>query len=283
VNNGQAAVRRKEHLVRYRAAVTELGSQMPAAYDTSRPNIARVYDYLLDGKDNFAADRAFADELLRQQPQLRVNARANRAFMQRVVRYAVSDGMTQFLDIGTGLPTAENVHEVARSADPRARVVYVDNDPVVAAHARAILASFPGTTFVLGDMREPADIIEQAGASLDFTAPVAVLCISLLHFVPDDAQAAAIVAALAEPLVSGSLLAFTHWKYLPSDEDSARSYSGSVAAIARRGEAELAGLVPAGWELVSPGLVPVTQWRPPVGGPGTAGEIRFYGAVARKP
>jgi SAM-dependent methyltransferase len=263
--------------------VTEVGSVAPTAYDPSRPNIARVYDYLLGGKDNFAADRAFADELLTQQPQLRANAQANRAFMRRVVRYAVADGVTQFLDVGTGLPTGENVHEVARSADPGARVVYVDNDPVVAAHARAILASLPGTAFVLADLREPADIIAQAGASLDFTQPAAVLCISLLHFLPDDAQAAAIVAALTEPLASGSLLAFTHWKYLPSDEDSAQSYSGSVAAIARRGEAELIALVPEGWDLVAPGLVPVTQWRPPAAGPAAGEGIRFYGAVARKP
>jgi hypothetical protein len=236
----------------------------------------------LGGNDHFAADRALADELLARQPQLRANARANRAFMQRVVRYAVADGVTQFLDVGSGLPTGENVHEVARSADPAARVVYVDNDPVVAAHARAILASLPGTTFLLADLREPADIMAQAGPRLDFTAPVAVLCISLLHFIPDDTQAAALVAALTEPLAAGSLLAFTHWKYVPSDEESAQSYSGSVAAIARRGEAELTALVPAGWDLLAPGLVPVTQWRPPAGDPAAAEEIRFYGAVARK-
>jgi hypothetical protein len=235
--------------------------------------------------------------------------------MQRAVRHAVASGVTQFLDIGTGLPTGENVHEVARSADPGSRVVYVDNDPVVAAHARAILASQPGTTFLLADMQEPADIVAQAGAALDLSAPVAVMCISLLHFVPDDARAAAIVAALTEPLAPGSLLAFTHWKYLPSDEESAQSYAGSVAAIARRAEAEISALVPAGWDLVDPGLVPVTQWRPsaadlsagvpeaglsvgdlaagvpagaisaagvPVAGVPVAEEIRFYGAVARK-
>jgi O-methyltransferase involved in polyketide biosynthesis len=262
--------------------VAEVASGTSAADDPSRPNIARVYDYLLGGNDHFAADRALADELLARQPQLRANARANRAFMQRVVRYAVADGVTQFLDVGSGLPTGENVHEVARSADPAARVVYVDNDPVVAAHARAILASLPGTTFLLADLREPAGIMAQAGARLDFTAPVAVLCISLLHFIPDDTQAAALVAALTEPLAAGSLLAFTHWKYVPSDEESAQSYSGSVAAIARRGEAELTALVPAGWDLLAPGLVPVTQWRPPAGDPAAAEEIRFYGAVARK-
>jgi hypothetical protein len=261
--------------------VTEGTAPGTAVYDPTRPNIARVYDYLLGGKDNFAADRAFAEELLTQQPHLRVNAQANRAFMQRVVRFAAQAGVTQFLDLGTGLPTGQNVHEVARGIDMRARIVYVDNDPVVAAHARAILASEPGVTFALADMRDPADVIAQATESLDLTLPVAVLCISLLHFVPDDAQAAGIVATLTAPLAAGSLLTFTHWRYVPSDEESFQAYSGSVHAIARRGEPELRALVPAGWELIEPGLVPVTQWRPAAGLP-TAEGIGFYGAVARK-
>jgi S-adenosyl methyltransferase len=262
--------------------VTEGTSPGTAVYDPTRPNIARVYDYLLGGKDHFTADRAFAEELLTQQPQLRANARANRAFMQRVVRFAAAAGVTQFLDLGSGLPTGENVHEVARAIDTDSRIVYVDNDPVVASHGRAILASAPGVTFALADMRDPADVIAQAGDSLDLTRPVAVLCISLLHFVPDDAQAAGIVEGLTAPLAAGSLLSFTHWKYVPSDEDSFQAYSGSVHAIARRGQRELMALVPAGWELVEPGLVPVTDWRPAAGEPPAAEEIRFYGAVARK-
>ena len=263
--------------------MTEGTAPGTAVYDPTRPNIARVYDYLLGGKDHFAVDRAFTEELLRQQPQLRANARANRAFMRRVVRFAAGAGVRQFLDLGSGLPTGENVHEVAQAIDPQAQIVYVDNDPVVAAHGRAILASAPGVTFALADMHDPADVIAQARESLDLTRPVAVMCISLLHFVPDDAQAAGIVAALTAPLAAGSLLTFTHWKYIPSDEDSFQAYSGSVHAIARRGQRELRALVPAGWELIEPGLVPVTDWRPAADDPSVAEEIGFYAAVARKP
>jgi hypothetical protein len=269
--------------VRYGARVTDALHGTAAGYDPARPNIARVYDYLLDGKDNFAVDREFAQDLLRQQPTLRANARANRAFMQRVVRYAAHAGLTQFLDLGTGLPTGQNVHEIARSVTPEARVVYVDNDPIVASHARAILATTPSAEFALADMRQPVGVIAAAGESLDLSQPVAVLCISLLHFVPDDVEAASIVTALTSPLAPGSLLAFTHWKYLPSDEESARSYSGSVAAIARRGEPELTALVPAGWDIIEPGLVPVSRWRPSAGEPPQDEEIRFYGVAARKP
>jgi hypothetical protein len=248
----------------------------------SGPNIARVYDFLLGGKDNFAADRLFAEELLRQQPHLARNARANRAFMQRVVRFTASSGVTQFIDLGTGLPTGENVHQVAQAAEPGARVVYVDNDPVVAAHAGELLACAHGVQFALADLRDPAGIAAQASATLDLASPVTLLCISLLHFIPDDEEAAAIVASLAEFLAPASYLAFTHWKYQPSDEESARLYSGAVHQIARRGEPGIAALLPAGWEMAEPGLVPVTQWRPEGHPPPPDDEIRFYGLLARK-
>ncbi len=150
--------------MRYLLGVT---NDIPAAIDTGRANIARVYDYLLGGKDNYAADRELAEELLAQQPGIRQNARANRAFMQRVVRTVAQAGVDQFLDLGTGLPTGENVHQVAQSVNPDARVVYVDNDEVVAAHSRALLASDHGAEFMLGDLREPGQIVDSAQCALD--------------------------------------------------------------------------------------------------------------------
>ena len=250
-------------------------------FDCSRPSIARVYDYLLGGKDNYAADRELAEQLLSQLPEIRVNARANRAFLQRVVRALAEAGVTQFLDIGTGLPTGENVHQVARMVRPSARVVYVDNDEVVAAHATALLATDDEAEFVLGDLREPQCVLARAEDFLDFSQPLAVLIISMLHFVPDDAQARAIVAAITDRVPAGSYLAISHWVYRPSDEDVTKQYAGAVAELARRSAAEVAALLPQGWESLEPGLVPVTAWRPPAGN--AAEDIPVLGVVARKP
>jgi hypothetical protein len=272
--------------MRYLLGVT---NDIPAAIDTGRANIARVYDYLLGGKDNYAADRELAEELLAQQPGIRQNARANRAFMQRVVRTVAEAGVDQFLDLGTGLPTGENVHQVAQSVNPDARVVYVDNDEVVAAHSRALLASDHGAEFMLGDLREPGQIVDSAQCALDLSRPVALLIISMLHFVPDDGQARAIVATLTEPLAAGSYLAISHWQYHAADEDLAKRYSGAVVAIARRTREQIGGLLPAGWEPVEPGLAPVTAWRPAVAGlepgsvSGSSQTGQFVGAVVRKP
>jgi hypothetical protein len=252
-----------------------------AGFDCSRPSIARVYDYLLGGKDNYAADRELAERLLSQLPGIRANARANRAFLQRVVRAIAGAGVTQFLDIGTGLPTGENVHQVARSVRPSARVVYVDNDEVVAAHATALLATDEEAEFVLGDLREPQCVLARAEDLLDFRKPVAVLIISMLHFVPDDARARAIVAAIAERLVAGSYLAISHLEYRPADEAVTQQYAGAVADLARRGAREVAALLPEGWEPVEPGLVPVTAWLPPAGA--AAEDTAMLGVVARKP
>jgi hypothetical protein len=275
--------------MRYLLGVT---NDIPVAIDTGRANIARVYDYLLGGKDNYAADRELAEELLAQQPGLRQNARANRAFMQRVVRTVTEAGVDQFLDLGTGLPTGQNVHQVAQSVNQDARIVYVDNDEVVAAHSRALLASDHGAEFILGDLREPGQIVDGAKASLDLSRPVALTLISMLHFVPDDGQAQSIVSVLTEPLASGSYLAISHWQYQAADEDLAKRYSGAVAAIARRTREQIGGLLPGSWEPVEPGLVPVTAWRPAVAelepasgsGSGSASETgQFVGAVVRKP
>lgn len=262
--------------------MTDVNPEVPAAFDTGRANIARVYDYLLGGKDNYGADRALAEELLAQQPGIQRNARSNRAFMQRVVRTVAAAGIDQFLDIGTGLPTGENVHQVALAVNPGIQVVYVDNDEVVAAHSRALLASEQGAEFLLGDLREPGKILAEASA-LDFSLPVALLIISMLHFIPDDVQAKAIIGELTSGLASGSYLAISHWRYHPDDEDLAKRYSGAVHAIARRDQEQIAALLPAGWETVEPGLVPVTAWRPEPSRTSAPETAQFMGGVVRKP
>jgi hypothetical protein len=262
--------------------VTDVDADTPTPFDTSHANIARVYDYLLGGKDNYEADRALAEELLAQQPGIQVNARANRAFMQRAVRTIATAGIDQFLDIGTGLPTGENVHQVAQSVNSDARVVYVDNDEVVAAHSHALLASHPGVEFIQADLREPADIVARAGTVLDLSRPVALLIVSMLHFIPEDVEATDVVRVLAEPLASGSYLVASHWQYVPADEDLAKRYSGAVHAIARRNREQIAALLPAGWEQLEPGLVPVTTWRPLAVSPAALETVQFMGVVLRK-
>ena len=256
---------------------------MGREFDTGRANVARVYDFLLGGKDNYQADRALAEELLKAQPGIQRNARANRAFMQRAVRAVAAAGVGQFLDIGTGLPTGDNVHQIARSVIPGARVVYVDNDEVVAAHSRALLASATGVEFIHADLRDPAEILARAGTVLDLSRPVAVLIVSMLHFITDDAEAAAIIGALVTPMAAGSHLVISHWQYDPADENLARRYSSAVHPIARRGRDQIAALLPADWDTLEPGLVPVTVWRPPAGIPARLETTQFVGAVARKP
>ena len=263
--------------------MTDIAPDVPAPFDTGQPNIARVYDYLLGGKDNYEADRALAEQLLSQQPGIQVNAKANRAFMQRVVRFLATAGIDQFLDVGTGLPTGDNVHQVAQAVNPSARIVYVDYDEVVAAHSRALLASDQGVEFVQADLRSPADILAHAESLLDLSRPVALQLISMLHFVPDDAQAAGIVRALTAPLVSGSYLVASHWQYVPADEELAQQYSGAVHAIARRGRDGIAALLPPDWEPVEPGLVPVSAWHPDDDSPAGPDTVQFMGVVARKP
>ncbi|WP_214321274.1 SAM-dependent methyltransferase [Nonomuraea sediminis] len=228
--------------------------------DPSVPSVARIYDYFLGGKDNYAADRAAAARILEVIPHAPEMARANRAFLGRVVRHLVGVGIDQFLDLGTGLPTRENVHEVATEA----RVVYVDNDPVVLVHARALLADSPRTEVVEGNLHDPERILADAGEYLDFGRPVAVLLMAILHFFPDDAEVAAIVAALRRPLAPGSCVAVSHGHAgeLPPDwrRRGRAVYAGTYAGgAAGRGKEHLAGWLD-GLELVPPGIVPVQKW-----------------------
>jgi hypothetical protein len=238
------------------------------SFDSSVPHIARVYDYWLGGKDNFAADRELGERTLEAYPNLVFSVRANRAFLARAVRFLAAEmGIRQFLDIGTGIPTANNTHEVAQRVAPEARIVYVDNDPIVLSHARALLTSKPegACAYLDADLRDPDAILAEAADTLDFRAPVAVMLVAVAHFVGDDAEAGAIVNGLMDACVPGSFLAISH---AASDIDTeqqtemVRRLNQSVAEKATlRDRAGVARLFD-GFELVEPGVVRTAEWRP---------------------
>ena len=182
-------------------------------FDTSVPHIARVYDYWLGGKDNFAADRELGEQTLQAYPNLVFSVRANRAFLARAVRFLAADaGIRQFLDIGTGIPTANNTHEVAQRITPESRIVYVDNDPIVLSHAKALLKSTPegACDYLDADLRDPQKILADAARTLDFAQPVAVMLMTVLQFVRDDAQVSEIVSRLVAACVPGSFVVISH-------------------------------------------------------------------------
>jgi trans-aconitate methyltransferase len=236
-------------------------------FDTSVPHIARVYDYWLGGKDNFAADRELGERTLEAYPNLVFSVRANRAFLARAVRFLADMGIRQFLDIGTGIPTANNTHEVAQSVAPESRIVYVDNDPIVLSHAKALLASKPegACAYLDADLRDPEKILAQAADTLDFSQPVAVILFTILQFVADDNEVGAIVNRLMESFVPGSFLAISH---PASDIDAeqhtemVRRLNQSVAEkVALRDRAGVTRLFD-GFELIQPGVVRAPEWRP---------------------
>jgi len=260
-----------------------------ALISTDVPNAARVADFMYGGQNNFEADRRAARALVNTAPVVADIAPAARAFQQRVLRFLVAEaGIRQFLDIGTGLPLVGSTHEVAQSLAPECRIVYVDNDPMVLAHARALLKSAPGGAvgYVDADVRDPAAIIAGARATLDFSQPVAVLLLFTLAYVGDDAEAASVVSALMAEVPSGSYLALYH---LAADMDpdlmeAARQWNTMMPTqpITPRSHAQVAGIA-AGLEPVLPGLAPVTAWRPAHGDPHFAHAVPVYGLVARKP
>jgi len=257
-------------------------------FDTSVPHSARVYNYWLGGKDNYAADREAAERALEAYPNIVFAARANRAFLARAVRYLVAEaGIRQFLDIGTGIPAAANTHEVAQDAAPDCRIVYVDNDPVVLAHARALLTSAPqgACAYLDADMRAPGAIMAAAAQTLDFARPVAVLLLSVLHLAPDDGEAAQIVGTLTAGSVPGSYLVISHPASNIDAEQTAeatRRLNQDQVAPARMRDKEGVARLFGGLDLVPPGLVRVSRWRP-----GSELEAASPGAlwagVARKP
>jgi SAM-dependent methyltransferase len=238
------------------------------SFDTSVAHIARVYDYWLGGKDNFAADRAAAEQAIAAYPDIVFSVRANRAFLARAVRYLAGEaGIRQFLDIGTGIPATSNTHEVAQSVAPESRVVYVDNDPVVLAHARALLTSGPHgvTSYLDADLRDTGRVLSAAAETLDFSQPVAIMLMAILQHIDDADNPWAIVATLLDAVPAGSYLALSH----PASDIEAEA-QGELARRLNRTMAEGVTLRDhaqvtrffTGLELVEPGLVRVPEWRP---------------------
>ena len=265
------------------------GTDGPLPFDTSVAHQARMYDYLLGGKDNYAADRAAAEAALKIWPDMAFTARANRAFLGRAVRYLAGEaGIRQFLDIGTGIPTAGNTHQVAQAIAPESRVVYVDYDPVVLAHARALLTSSEAgaTEYIDADLRDTDTILDQAAQLLDFTQPVAVTLVAILHAIPDADDPHAIVAT-----ADGRRAVRQLPRHLPCGSDLLDPETLERIKDAWRGKIQQQFIYRsreqvapffAGTDLVDPGLVRVEEWRPE---PGATDERKFAGwaAVGRKP
>lgn len=238
----------------------------PGEIDLDRPSAARVYDYFLGGSHNVAADRELARQAIATWPELPQIMHANRAFLRRAVRYCVEQGVRQFLDIGSGIPTVGNVHEVAQQAAPESKVVYVDMDPVAVAHSRAILAGNPRAAVVQADLRTPDRVLgdPDVRALLDFDQPVAVLLVALLHFVPEADDPVALVARLTETLAQGSFLVISHATGDGQPERAAEIealYRRTTTPITMRSRDEVAALFGRA-ELVEPGLVFLPEWRP---------------------
>ncbi len=268
--------------------MTGTGDAASLPFDVSKAHQARIYDYLLGGKDNYAADREAAEAGLKAWPGMAFTARANRAFLGRVVRYLAGEaGIRQFLDLGTGIPTAGNTHQVAQAIAPESRVVYVDYDPVVLAHARALLTSSEAgaTEYIDADLRDTETILTQAAELLDFSQPVGVTMLTILHAIPDADDPYAIVAKVLGAVPPGSFLAITHagGDLLEPDmlERLRDSWSGKIQQQMTWRTREQVARFFDGTDLVAPGLVPVEDWRPD---PGTVGAGRSAGwsGVGRK-
>jgi len=252
-------------------------------FDPTRPNIARVWDYWLGGKDNFAADRELAQKMLAVHPVSAQMARENRQFLGRAVRYVAARGVRQFIDVGAGLPTALNTHDIARRVDPEARVAYVDNDPIVISHGRSLLAKSPGVIAVPGDMRDPERILADAGLAelIDLAEPACVILSAVLHFA-DAGTARDVAAVFARAIVPGSYLIISVGTGSRSESDNFTS-AYTAARIYIHSPEEVASFF-TGLELVPPGVISVRCWY----GDGPAPNLKprsatFLGGVARKP
>jgi S-adenosyl methyltransferase len=266
---------------------TPPGSERPLATYASVAHVARVYDYLLGGKDNFAADREAAEQAMRINPDIVSTARANRAFLVRTTSYLVGQaGIRQFLDIGTGMPTKSNIHQVAQSIAPESRIVYVDHDPIVLTHARALLSSDPqgATDYLEADLREPGKILAEAARTLDFRRPVAIMLIAILHLILDRDDPYDLVSQLVSAVPPGSYLVISH---AASDIDT----GAMISMINRLNELMAQQSVPrthrevaaffAGLDLIEPGLVRIPEWRP-ASVSDSAVRAQMWGAVGRK-
>jgi len=260
----------------------------PPPFDTSVAHVARVYNYWLGGKDNFAADRAAGEQAIRAFPGIPLSARSNRAFLARTVRFLAGEAdVRQFLDIGTGIPSANNTHEVAQSAAPASRVVYVDNDPIVLTHARALLASDPAgaTDYIDADLRDPQQILVRAGQLLDLSRPVALMLMAVLQHLDDRDAPYQIVQTLVDALPPGSYLAMSH----PAKDIDAEAMAKMADSLNKmmaekvtfRDRTAVARFFD-GLELVEPGLVQASRWRPTSDSEADS-PAALWGGVARKP
>jgi hypothetical protein len=268
----------------------DAGDELPDI-DTSVAHSARIYDYILGGKDNFEADRRAAEAAIKTNPSMATGMRENRAVMRRMTAYLAGEaGIRQFLDVGTGLPTSPNMHEIAQSLRPDSRIVYVDNDPIVLAHARALLTSNAegSTAYIHADLRQPEKILADPRlmATLDLSEPVALMMFGVLHFIPDDDDPYGIVSQLLAALPAGSYLAIQHptRDFYPENVGADRSYRSAGIPFQYRSRAEFERFV-GGLELVPPGLVPMIEWRAE-SEPGprpSATEAGAYAALGRKP
>ncbi|EPD57834.1 MULTISPECIES: SAM-dependent methyltransferase [unclassified Streptomyces] len=266
------------------------GQQPPPTIDTSRPHPARMYDWYLGGKDNYPVDEAMGRQMLALDPRVPVMARVNRAFMHRTTRWLAEHGVRQFLDVGTGIPTEPNLHRIAQEIAPEARVVYCDNDPIVLAHAAALLKGTDEgvTEYLQADVRDPGAVLAGARATLDFDRPVALSLIALLHFVSDEDGAHELVGRLLSQLPSGSYLVASHATADFTPEESRAATEKLKAAgvtLALRSREEFTRFFD-GLELVEPGVEVPHLWHPELGEPVPGqddGVIPGYGAVGRKP
>jgi O-methyltransferase involved in polyketide biosynthesis len=261
-------------------------SRVPDGVDVTRPSIARIYDYLLYGKDNFAVDRAAAEKLMESRLDPRRLSLANRAFLVRAVDFLARQGIAQYLDLGSGLPTSPSVHEVARDTIPSARVVYVDHDPIVVAHNDALLATRDGVITVRADVRDPDAVLSDEALldCIDFGRPVAVLLLSVLHFISHEENAAAIVAKFRERMAPGSYLAVSVGTRDGADPDmlaeATETYAGARMPFTLRSRAQIMELFD-GFDLVEPGLVSLPEWRPELNTDRTPLSGPTLGAVAQ--
>jgi hypothetical protein len=264
----------------------ETGGRFGSGADIDTPNPARMYDYYLGGAANFAVDRAAAERVKQIEPTVAVHARANRAFLRRVVRRLAGEGMRQFLDLGSGVPTVGHVHEIAHSVDPTARIVYVDNEPVAASYSRSLLRGVPNTAVVREDLRDSVAVLDHPDTRrlLDLDQPVAVMIMAVMHFIMSDEDVAGLVAAYRDRTVPGSYLGVSHVS-APEGEVSDRitaQYQRTSLPFRSRTRAELGALFE-GYEMVPPGLVYVSDWHPDPGpDPHRLEPQVFLGGVGRR-
>jgi hypothetical protein len=262
-------------------------SQVPPEINTNVPQTARIWNYWLGGKDNFAVDRQVGDQILQAFPAIVENARASRAFLARAVRYLAGEaGIRQFLDIGTGLPTANNTHQVAQAVAPECRIVYVDNDPIVLGHARALLTSTPegATAYLDADLRDPDKILQQAALTLDFSQPIAIMLMGILGHIAEDEQAQSIVKRLVGGVPAGSYLTMNDGTDTSQEVvEAARIWNQSANPTYHLRSPDRIARFFDGLELVEPGVVSPPRWRPEASPSGLPGEIDSACGVGRKP